>query len=176
VRFHVDDLMSSHEDPAVNTKLLKWLNALFCGYGEVKGVQGAVHDYLGMTFDFSQKGKVIIDMIDYMNCMVDNFSVDIGTQMATTPAGSDLFAIGNDTKLNQSWAEEFHTFVAKALFACKRACPDIQTAVALLCTRVKSPNKDDWCKLICLLKFINGTRQDKLVLSATDLNVNQVVH
>jgi len=64
----------------------------------------------------------------------------------------------------------FHTFIAKALFACKRARPDIQPTVAALCTRVKEPNQDDWNKLIRLLKFINGMREDRLYLSADDLS------
>jgi hypothetical protein len=31
---------------------------------------------------------------------------------------------------------------------------------------VKKPNEDDWKKLHCLLRCINGTRKDKLILSA----------
>ena len=34
-------------------------------------------------------------------------------------------------------ADMFHHNVAKLLFLCKRAQPDIQTSVAFLCTRVK---------------------------------------
>ena len=41
----------------------------------------------------------------------------------------------------------------------------------MLCTRVKAPNKSDWDKLIRLLKFLNGTRDDALTLSADDLGV-----
>jgi hypothetical protein len=48
---------------------------------------------------------------------------------------------------------------------------DIQEAVALLCTRVKSPNEDDWRKLIHLLEYINATRADVLTLSVDDLSV-----
>ena len=58
VRFHVDDLMSSHVNKKVNDKFLKWLNKKYGTHGEVKATRGDVHDYLGMTFDFSDKGKV----------------------------------------------------------------------------------------------------------------------
>jgi len=61
--------------------------------------------------------------------------------------------------------------VAKGLFACKRARPDLHTAIATLCTRVKSPNQDDWAKLLRLLKYCNGTRNDELTLSSDDLHV-----
>ncbi|MGC8546028.1 MAG: hypothetical protein ACP5NR_08830, partial [Athalassotoga sp.] len=62
---------------------------------------------------------------------------------APIPASENLFAEGDGPKLDKDKAELFHTFVAKGLFACKRARPDIHTAIALLCTRVKSPNQDD---------------------------------
>ena len=172
IRFHVDDLMASHVDPKVNDKFLKWLNRMYGKYGEVKATRGKIHDYLGMTFDFSQPGKVIIDMIDYISTMVDDFSIKFEpTDTAPTPAADDLFAEGNGPKLPKKQADEFHTFVAKALFACKRARPDIHTATAALCTRVKNPNSDDWKKLVRMLKYCNGTRDDKLILSADDLHV-----
>jgi hypothetical protein len=172
VRFHVDDLMSSHEDTKVNDEFLKWLNKMYGKVGEVKATRGKVHDYLGMNFDFSEKGKVKIDMINYMKAMVNDFSIKFGEKdTAPTPATDDLFAEGNGPKLDKKRAEEFHTFVAKGLFACKRARPDIHTAISALCTRVKSPNEDDWNKLIRLLKYINGTLEDKLILAADDLHV-----
>jgi hypothetical protein len=34
MRFHVDDLMSSHMDPMVNNDFKKWLNMLYGNYGE----------------------------------------------------------------------------------------------------------------------------------------------
>jgi hypothetical protein len=69
VRFHVDDLKSSHVNSKVNDEFLKWLNKMYGGYGEVKATRGPLHDYLSMTFDFSQKGKVIVDMIDYIGSL-----------------------------------------------------------------------------------------------------------
>jgi hypothetical protein len=172
VRFHVDDLMCSHMDPRTNDEFEVWLNKMYGDHGPVTTTRGNVHDYLGMTFDFSVKGKVMIDMIDYMERMVDDFStVFKPSDTAPTPAAEDLFAAGDGDDLEKQRSEEYHTFVAKGLFACKRARPDIHPAIAVLCTRVKKPNEDDWKKLHRLLKYINGTRKDKLILSADDLHV-----
>ena len=173
VRFHVDDLMSSHMDKKVNDQFLKWLNDKYGKHGEVKATRGPIHEYLGMRFDFSEKGKVKVDLIDYINSMLDEFSVKFGpNDTAPTPAAENLFAAGDEDKpLDKERADEFHRFVAKGLFACKRTRPDILTAIATLCTRVKKPNEDDWKKLIRLLKYLNGTRNDKLILSADDLHV-----
>ena len=52
VRFHVDNLMSSHIDKRINDRFLKWLNERYGKYGPVKATRGKVHDYLGMTLDF----------------------------------------------------------------------------------------------------------------------------
>jgi hypothetical protein len=60
--------------------------------------------------------------------------------------------------------------VAKALFLCKRARPDIQPTIAVLCTRVKGPNEADWAKLVRLMKYLNGMRELKLTLSAENLH------
>jgi len=90
---------------------------------------------------------------------------------AHVPAASDRIAKGESPPLNKEQAKVFHTFVVKALFACKRAMPDIQPTVATLCTCVKEPNQDDWNKLIRLLKHINGMQEDRLFLSADDVSV-----
>ena len=73
VRFHIDDLMSSHENEKVNDNFLKWLNKKYGSHGEVKANCGKIHDYLGMKFDYSKKGKVCISMSEYMNRMVEEF-------------------------------------------------------------------------------------------------------
>jgi hypothetical protein len=170
VRFHVDDLMSSHVSSQVNDEFLVWLNKMYGNHGEVKATRGKIHDYLGMVFDFSQPGEVVISMIDYMKKIVDEFPFPIsGT--AYTPAAEDLFAEGKGPALDIEKAQIFHTWVAKALFACKRARPDIHPPTTLLCTRVKSPMESDWKKLVRMLEYINGTREDVLRLSAEDLHV-----
>jgi hypothetical protein len=113
-RFHFDDLKSSHVNSKVNDGFLKWLNKMYGGYGEVKATQGPVHDYLGMTFDFSRKGKVIVDLIDYITAMVNDFPTKLKpTDVAPTPAAEDLFAQGKGENLEKETAENFHTFVAK---------------------------------------------------------------
>jgi hypothetical protein len=136
-------------------------------------VRGKVHEYLGMKFDFSSEGKVIIGMVEYMESMVDEFSEKINKlSVAPNPAADKLFSVDNEAKLlNKARQEEFHSVVYKGLFACKRTRPDILPAIAFLCTRVKAPTEEDWTKLKRLLKYVNGTRKEVLTLSADDLHV-----
>ena len=65
--------MCTHVDPEVNTKFLKWLNSKHGKYGDVNATRGKIHDYLGMQFDYSKPGHVIIGMAKYMKAMVDDF-------------------------------------------------------------------------------------------------------
>jgi hypothetical protein len=91
--------------------------------------------------------------------------------VAKTPAGDNLFNLGTGAKLDTKRSEIFHTFVAKGLFLCKRARPDIQQAILVLCTRVRDPNQADWEKLMRVMKYLNGTKEENLTLSADDLRV-----
>ena len=170
VCFHVDDMKSSHPDPKVNDDFLVWLNKMYGEHGEVTATRGKVHDYLGMTFTYQDDGKVVISMEDYMSQLVDDFPLKI-KKKAPTPAAKNLFTEGTSPTLDSSRSKIFHTWVAKALFACKRARPDIHLAVTYLCTRVKNPTEDDWTKLLRLLEYVNGTRGDVLTLASNDLQV-----
>jgi hypothetical protein len=170
--FHVDDLKSSHKLPKVNDKFVKWLNKMYGEYGKVTEHRGLKHEYLGMELDYTTKGEVKIGMTDYVKDILNTVPIKLRDKdTAKTPAGHKLFNEGNGGLLNKERAELFHTMVAKGLFICKRARPDIQQPIALLCTRVKDPNRSDWNKLIHLMKYLNGTKNLHLTLKADDLKI-----
>ncbi len=52
-----------------------------------------------------------------------------------------------------------------------RARQGIQTALAFLTTRVKSPDEDNWGKLKQVLKYLNGMKYLKVNLSVDDLGL-----
>jgi hypothetical protein len=58
---------------------------------------------------------------------------------------------------------------AKGLNLCKRARPDTQLTIAVLCTKVKDSNKADWGKLaVRLMRHMSGAKRKRLTLSAGD--------
>ena len=77
VRFHVDDLLSSHVDPKVHDRFAEWLEKMYGKYKAVEPTRGKKHDYLGMLVYFTVKGKVKIDMVKYVESMVEAFPVKI---------------------------------------------------------------------------------------------------
>ena len=113
-----------------------------------------MHNCLGMTLDYSEKGKVMINVLDYAEKMLADLPEEMNGVSPTLAADHLLDVDANQTKVNVKRAQFFHTYVAKALFLCKRARPDLQTAVAFLCTRVKSCDGDDYKKLKRMLQFL----------------------
>jgi hypothetical protein len=129
----------------------------------VKATRGKVHEYLAMTLDYSEKGVIKVNMVDYVKAMVNDFPE--GISKLNYPWNENLFKINDKSPLlNKEKRELFHTFVAKGLFLCKRARPDIQLAIALLVTCVQSPNEQDWRKLLKLLAYLNHTSEEVLIL------------
>ncbi len=65
-----------------------------------------------------------------------------------TPAASNLFTVRKDVnKLDNEMSKTYHHLMAKLLYLCKRARPELQTVISFLMTQVTQPDEDDWKKL-----------------------------
>jgi hypothetical protein len=135
--------------------------------------RGKVHDYLSMTLDFSVKGEVRIDMVDYVKAMIADFHEhDPSEKTAVTPAAEHLFQVRDDVpKISEKLAKIYHNFAARGLFATKRARPDIHTAISFLTTRVREPDEDDWKKLVRMMRYLRGTPDLGLTLSGDEARI-----
>jgi len=79
---------------------------------------------------------------------MDKLLNDMGG-VAKTPSANHLFDKNNNSKkLIEEKAQRFHHILAKLLYLCRRTWQDIQTAVKFLCTSVRSPDEDDYKKLV----------------------------
>jgi hypothetical protein len=139
-------------------------------YGEnLAKTVGIVHDYLGMMFDYSFTREVRINVWHYLRKVIKEFPEEI-TGTCATPSCDHLFKVREDgRKLNEELADVFHHTVYQLLVTATRVRRDT-TAVSFLTTQVKAPDKEDWGKLVRALKYINGTRYMKLILSADEMN------
>ena len=163
VIWHVDDLKISHSDPTVVADIIAILEKK---YGKMSVSRGTTHEYLGMTLDFSKKGKVIIDMRNYVKRVLEA-SGNASLGYSGTPATSDLFKVDDkSTPLNEEEAQRFHTMTAKLLFLSKRSRPDILTSVAFLTTRVTKPTEEDNKKLDRTLRYLHLTSNMVLTLES----------
>ena len=137
--WHVDDLKMLHVSGEVLETIIKRLDEKYGNEAPLTVNRGTVHEYLGMTIDFSEKGKVKFIMNDYVENLIDEIPEEMsGT--AATPASNHLFSVNEKAeKISDENSEKYHHLTAKLLYLSKRARPDLQTAVAFLCKRVKQP-------------------------------------
>jgi len=170
--WHVDDLKISHVDPEVVSLIIGHLSKEYGKHSELSVTRGKIHEYLGMTIDYRKEGNVRISMFKYMQELLSDLPDDMDG-MAVTPAAEHLFKVNetDPTKLSDDLSDFFHTNVAKLLFLCKRARPDIQTAVSFLCTRVQSPDTDDYKKLGRVMKYLRRTIAMPLTLKANNMSI-----
>lgn len=168
ISWHVDDLTISHAEESAIVDVITQLKSI---YGlNLKETIGPIQDYLGMKFDYTNQGQVSISMDKYVANIIDSFPEQI-TGVSATPATDKLFTVRPDDRpLPEEQAMQFHHVTAQLLYASMRVRRDVQTTVAFLTTRVKSPGEDDWGKLKRVLKYLNGTRNLNLTLSVDSLS------
>jgi hypothetical protein len=146
--WYVDDLKISHEDSMVVTDMVNTLKKEFGKVSDLTVTRGKIHNYLGIRFDFSTSGKVVMSMEDYISNLLEETPDDLIKGMASSPASNHLFDVNpNCKKLASESAVLYHHLTAKLLYLSKRTRPDLLTAVSFLCTRVQTPDEDDWKKL-----------------------------
>jgi hypothetical protein len=130
IQFHVDNLKISHMKQSVIDSVLNDLNNEFGTTKKPLAVSTRqIHDYLGLTIDYSETGKVKFSMYDCLEDILSEMPDDMnGT--APTPASDHLFQVEDDLQaLNDKESDFFHLTTARLLFAAKRARPDLQVAV-----------------------------------------------
>ena len=148
---YVDDIL------AISSKRenIEWLfRELEKNYGKMKVIIGEeTFTYVGMEFNFSEKGSCKISMNRYTRGILDEWQCG---GMAEYPAAKNLFEAGDDTKMTEECQQDFHSLLAKLLYLAKRVEPALLTAISYLSTRVKKANISDGKKLIRLLSYLRS--------------------
>jgi hypothetical protein len=165
--WYVDDLKISHQEADVVTDTIEVLKAEFGKQSPLTVRRGKIHDYLGIQFDFSKQGKVVMTMHDYISELLEETPDDLLKGIATSPAGNYLMNVNpNCKRLDSETAAIYHHLTAKLLYLAKRVRPDLQPTVSFLCTRVQSPDADDWKKLGRCLTYLRCTKDDPFTLAS----------
>jgi hypothetical protein len=99
----------SHVNDEVNTDIIKKFNDEFGKESPITITRGKVHDYLGMTLDYSEKGKVKIKMLDYVDKMLADLQAEMDGESPSPVANHLLTVNGDQTKVNEKKAHFFHT-------------------------------------------------------------------
>ena len=116
--------------------------------------KGLVHEYLGMPINYIKQLKAQISTLKYI-CKILDEAPKIFNSTYVTPEENHLFEVNKKgNKLDENEREISHHFVEKVLFLTNRARQDIKNTVLFLCTRVKSPDQDNWKKLGRMIRYL----------------------
>jgi len=90
---------ASHVDPKVNDEFYNWCERTDGREetGHVTVTRGKKHDYLAMTPDYTEDGKLRIDMRNYVKGMIEEFPVKL-TGATATPWTERLMKIDKTSK------------------------------------------------------------------------------
>ena len=172
VAWHVDDLKISHEKEEALDNFIQMMEDEFGQDSPLSVSRGAIQQYLGMTLDFREKGRVIVKMEDYVRTMLNDAPPSMDGK-AATPAAAHLFKVNtvNPKLLDQERKDVFVHLVMQGLYLSQRGRPDIRTAISFLCSRLKCPDEDDYKKLTRLIRYLRCTLHMCLVLGKDDSDV-----
>ena len=115
--------------------------------------RGKRHRLLGMDIEMNDD-FFSVGMVDQIEEAITMFSESCD-KTYTSPDGKHLFDIHDtDSLLDETRSDISHSVVSKLLFIMKRACPDIETAVSFLMTRMSCSTTHDWLKLQNILSYL----------------------
>ena len=177
--FYVDHFKILHIDQNVVTAIIDKLSKTYGDIIPLSISRGNIHDYLGMTFDCTNPGKLTITMYDYINGVIENAGENYKTGPGSATLAPDhLFEIrepndDDNQLLTKEEKEKYHTITAQCLYLSKRGRPDIQQSIAFHCTRVNHPTMDDQKKLTRTIKYLVATIHIPLILSMNKNNVSE---
>ena len=156
--WHVDDLKVSHEEDNVLDKFIGMMEEEFGQETPLTIKRGPIQEYLGMTLDFTERGRVVVKMSNYIKNMLKDAPASMDGH-ATTPAATHLFKINTDNPklLCKEKKELFIHLVMQGLYLSQWGRPDIRTAISFLCSRLNCPDEDDFKKQTRLIRYLRHT-------------------
>lgn len=160
IKWHVDNLKISHKYANVVTSIIKSLSAKYGITIPLLISRGKVHEYLGMTIEFTTKGKECITMYNQVDNIINNAPGIYKTGSATA-APNNLYSMQSPCERNELLSdderEDYHILTSRCLYVSKQGRHDLQTSIAFHCTRVWNPTQDDKKKLASTIRYMIAT-------------------
>ena len=115
--WHVDNLKVSHEKEEVPDEFIGMMEKEFGQDTSLSVSRGPVQEYLGMTLDFSERGRVVVKMSNSVKNIL-NDAPALMDGKAATPAAAHLFKVNmeNPKLLGKDKKELFVHLVMQGLY------------------------------------------------------------
>ena len=159
IRYHVDDVLLSHVDAGVNDGFSKWCQSKYGNLKDILVCCGKIHQFLGMTLDFSMDGECRVKQFEHVDDMIESFPEELGEKEVKTPASNHLYEGGEGLFLSDEKREVFYSIVARGIFVGGRSRPGIIPTVSVLSGCIHEPKDSDWNKLKQLVGYLKSIRE-----------------
>ena len=136
-------------------------------FKEVTVHEGLVHDYLGINLDFSEKGKVKLDMQSYINKVLSSNNITTSSKTPTT-SNFTFNPTADSSLLSEEESKSLHSTSAQLLYIAANARPDILFPVSYLTTRVGKYTESDQLVARRILQYLHGTSDRIMTLCIPD--------
>jgi hypothetical protein len=130
--------MISHVDVGTVDQFIEQLDETVGKEGSLTKSRGKIHNYLGMTLDFSVPGTLKVLMDDYIKMVLADVPPELKARKAATPDVNYLFDVRDveSSRIEESRTKVYHHITMQLLFLSQRARPDLRLVVSSLGRRV----------------------------------------
>ena len=114
--------------------------------------------FIGLEICEDEAGNVTLSQRGYIKNLLDEYNI---FESAKTPGDKNFLVDSDDGGMcNQ---EDFLTLVMKLMYAAIRTRPDIIYHCSVLASKSKNPTQADYNKLIHILKYLYGTKDEGMI-------------
>jgi len=164
VGVHVDDFLVIAKNSG---HIKEFHEALLRHFSNVSIDQSPCFSYIGLNIKINSTNQSIeLSQIGYIDKILAKYKIR-GT--ASSPCGKYLFKDPNShNKTDESTTKKYLSMVMSLSFLVATR-PEIGTAVNYLSTKAKAPSDHDWNALYRVFKYLNASKNQKLVLKPKSL-------
>ena len=156
---YVDDvLIISNSDEEVDAIT----RALEKRFGSITVQEGETMSFVGIEIITDAAGNTRLRQRGYIMDILNHFGVQ-DEQKAEYPCTGNIMDPANPSEEDCNVAA-YKSGVMKLMYLSTRTRPDIAFAVSALACRAERPKVSDWDRLVHLARYLNGTKDDSLLL------------
>ena len=120
--------------------------------------RGQIHNFLGMTFDYSYPVRVKISMMEYIRDIFDKFPDEKKVKTEKIPATEILCVIRKESEKFSGKLRNILQLCGKIFYVSIRTRHDISLEISFLTTCVTYPENDDWKYLCRCIRYLRVQR------------------
>lgn len=165
ILIHVDDMLAATNDDEMLNKTIWEIGKKF----EVKNLGGVKH-FLGIDVEKSE-GKFFISQPQYIDLIAEEAGLT-NAKKSEYPLDPGYFKQEESQLLHSN--DKYRKLIGMLLYLTTNTRPDIAAAVSILSKKVEKPTFADWNELKRVVRYIMGTRDEKLKLN--DGQLEQELH